>query len=214
MSRPSGTRFPSLASTQLGGLQTSVQSNPLFQLAEKVPPEQRPQQPFIAAIPPQGPSFLDTQACLCAQRSTPANGGQTAWQCIGNQTQGVYTVDTGKWFNAVNPSGQAPGENVPASDSSNPPDFNNALQWDGSQLVPANQDSMSVYDRFCTGRNQTTFSTAFYRVNVDTPPGGTPPLEAVPCFRENALPNLITTPDNWVRQGCNEGFLCMRNSLV
>lgn len=129
-----------------------------------------PQDPFFPHETPTGPSFLDTLACLCALQSTPdPNGnGNVAWQCIGNQIQGVYQVTTDKWFNSLH--GGSNATNLSIDDASNPPITSEALVWNSSNntLVPATDlDALSPYDEACTGQNQTTFSTAFYRAAAE-----------------------------------------------
>ncbi|KAI5919668.1 hypothetical protein F4810DRAFT_478443 [Camillea tinctor] len=178
-----------------------------------------PQDPYYPQESEYGPSFLDTGACLCSLRplqSTEVNNGSgnsnqdAAWQCIGNQTQGVYTVTTGKWFNSLHG-----GNNVslPIYDASNGPDTSKALTWDSgsSTLVDANTNSLTPYDQACTGHNQTTFSTSFYRAAAAMDAGETP-VDAAPCWRPGAVPIQIQTIESWQQEGCREGFLCANNT--
>lgn len=161
-----------------------------------------PQDPFLAQVDPQGPSFLDTGACLCALQTTPArNSDEAAWQCIGNQTQGVYQATTGKWFKAADSGAKVDG---PINDNSNAPETKTALVWTSGALKElTDDDNLSIYDDACTGENQTTFSTAFYRVEKDDEA-----IESLPCWRAGALPIKIQEAKDWEKAGCLEGFLC------
>lgn len=55
---------------------------------------------FLTRGSDYGLGFLDTSACLCSLLwlKHRVKKSDTASQCIGNQTQGVYRVITGKWF--------------------------------------------------------------------------------------------------------------------
>ncbi|KAK8069856.1 ABC transporter G family member 24 [Apiospora phragmitis] len=170
-----------------------------------------PQDPYFPQFPPRGPVFLDTEACLCALRRTdPTRPKGVAWQCIGNQTQGVYNVTTGKWFAPLHDGAEAGGR---VDDASNGPDTAKPLRWDrdNKSFFPVD-DAMSVYDKACTGQNQTTFSTAFYRA-AEQQRNKKPMVDAAPCWREGAMPMQIQTVESWQKDGCSEGFLC-RNSTV
>ena len=122
-----------------------------------------PQDPYFPQSEPQGPTFLDTEACVCALQDAPGTGGNTAsWQCIGNQTNGVYITRAGKWFNGINDvSGVS---NLPIYDNSSPPDTDNPLTFNtgNGSLEPANLNQLNVWDKACTGINKTSFSTSFY----------------------------------------------------
>ncbi|KAI1345386.1 hypothetical protein F5Y01DRAFT_323494 [Xylaria sp. FL0043] len=162
------------------------------------------QDPFLPRESSYGPSFLDDSACLCSlqlvQRDNNeqknsnngkrADSSDAAGQCIGNQTQGVYEVTTGKWFESLHG-----GRNVdlPVDDASNGPDTSRALTWDSGKdtFVYADLKSLTPYDRACTGINQTTFSTAFYR--------------AIAKRRPNVT--------SWTSTGCPAGFLCTNNTV-
>lgn len=182
-----------------------------------IDPDTLPQDPYLPQVNATGPSFLDTGACLCAIQTTPESDKDDAvWQCIGNQTQGVYAsvgTNTGKWFNPQNG-----GTNVNGSidDASNAPDATKTYVWDNStsQLVETSDFAkLSVYDQACTAENQTTFSTAYYQATAEKA-SGSRPISAAPCWgREGALPVLIQKVDEWQSKGCNEGFLC-RCSLL
>ncbi|KAI0594892.1 hypothetical protein F4775DRAFT_605748 [Biscogniauxia sp. FL1348] len=191
-----------------------------------------PQDPYYPQESNYGPSFLDTGACLCSLRpleSTEVNNGtdngdqnndnsnnrrassnDAAWQCIGNQTQGVYTVTTGKWFNSL-----YGGNNVtlPIYDDSNGPDTSKALTYDSGSgtLVDSNLNSLSPYDQACTGNNQTTFSTSFYRAAAAIDMGEAP-VDATPCWRPGGVPVQIQGITSWQQEGCREGFLCANNT--
>ncbi|KAF4459172.1 ABC transporter (ATP-binding-cassette) [Fusarium albosuccineum] len=190
-----------------------------------VDPAQVPQQPFLSGDQPEGPSFLDTTACRCALRALPGNEklagdgsrferDQAAWLCMGNQTegQGMYNSTTGKWFKSKNGKGQI---DLPISDNSNPPDTGEELIWDtgGRSLKPLTDEKrLSVYDRDCTGKNHSTFSTSFYRAwkqlqNEEAP------IDAIPCWRPGAMPLQLQGVDSWLKEGCKEGFLCVNNTI-
>ncbi|KAI0009176.1 hypothetical protein F4779DRAFT_385925 [Xylariaceae sp. FL0662B] len=171
-----------------------------------------PQDPYLPRGEVQGPGFLDTEACLCALRR-PQNvaGSNMAWQCIGNQTEGVYTVTTGKWFNSLH-GGSMVG--LPIYDASNGPDTSKDLMWspESSSFVDADPARLSVWDRNCTGKNQTTFSTAYYRAAAEIAADDTP-VDAAPCWRPGAVPIQIQDVNDWESHGCSEGFLCANNTI-
>lgn len=142
------------------------------------------------------------------------NSHEAAWECIGDQTDRVTVTKQGKWFRTiynetiVNPT-------LPIWDASNGPDVEDPLMYDVGRdaLVPFDPDKMTVYNGACTGSNQTTFSTAFYRT-VDEVEAGLPPVDAMPCWRgPSAVPMQIMGLDEWSRTGCNEGFLCENNTV-
>lgn len=178
-------------------------------------PSTTPQDPFLPVEIPTGPSFLDTAACLCAYRQSPVIASYEAtWECIGDQTDRITVTKQGKWFRTihnetiVNPS-------LPIWDASNGPDVEDQLMYDSVRdaLVPFQSDSLTVYNGACTGLNQTTFSTAFYRA-VDEIIAGLAPADAMPCWRgPSAVPMQIMGLDEWTRTGCYPGFLCANNTI-
>ncbi|KAI1850301.1 hypothetical protein JX266_004159 [Neoarthrinium moseri] len=181
-----------------------------------------PQDPYLPYSDPDGPSFLDTGACVCALQVVEGSNveensknGNTAWQCIGNQTQGVYEVKTGKWFNSIGGTNLDP-TTLPIYDAAHGPDISKTLAWDDGkkQLVEATDlGKLSIYDQACTAKNETTFSTAFYRA-ADQIAKDQTPVDAAPCWRPGgALPVRIQTPESWRDAGCNEGFLCTNNTI-
>jgi len=165
-----------------------------------------PQDPYYPQITPQGPSFLDTGACLCALQKTPTAKSKTAlWHCIGNQTQNVYTTRTGKWFRTIHGGTKIHG---PIDDASNGPQIEKTFIWDsGSFKQSSSVDSLSLYDRACTGINQTTFSTAFYRAAQEIA-DNQDAVDAAPCWRQGAFPIQLQDVTEWAEYGCREGFLC------
>ncbi|KAL7622376.1 hypothetical protein AAE478_007880 [Parahypoxylon ruwenzoriense] len=182
-------------------------SNPFAQTGFTVP-----QDPFLPQEVPEGPVFLDTQACLCALRGPQAlNSNDASWQCIGNQTEGVYMVTTGKWFNSLHGGSK---EGLPMWDASNPPDTSNAFMWDTDidSFVEAVPSELSVWDRACTGENHTTFSTSYYRAATAIDAEQVP-TDAAPCWRPGAVPIQIQNATGWQVNGCNEGFLCANNTV-
>ncbi|KAF4978771.1 hypothetical protein FZEAL_4906 [Fusarium zealandicum] len=182
-----------------------------------------PQQPFVPAVEPEGPSFLDTEACLCALRGLPGvakstgdswrfERDQAAWQCIGNQTEGVYNTTSGKWYKTEHGKGQG---NLPMHDDSNPPKTGEELTWDirSRSLKPlTDKKRLDVYSRDCTGKNHSTFSTSFYRV-LDQLDRDVLPIDAAPCWRPGALPLQLQSVESWRKDGCREGFLCINNTI-
>ncbi|KAI3330280.1 hypothetical protein F4824DRAFT_479508 [Ustulina deusta] len=177
-----------------------------------------PQDPFLPRESNYGPSFLDSSACLCALRPveqddnrTRANNNNAAWQCIGNQTQGVYEVATGKWFESLHGGAKV---NLPVYDASNGPDTSQALTWDTrkSTLVDADLESLTPYDRACTGVNQTTFSTTFYRAIAEKE-AGDDPVSAASCWRPDGVSVEIQNVTSWSATGCPLGFLCTNNTV-
>ncbi|KAM0297798.1 hypothetical protein HYE67_003282 [Fusarium culmorum] len=181
-----------------------------------------PQQPFLASEAPRGPTFLDTTACLCSLRALPGqnklaeanaafDNGQAAWQCIGNQTQGVYNVTSGKWYKAKNAKGSL---KLPMEDDSNPP-VGKDLVWDSKSksLEPLeDKNTLTVYDRDCTGTNRSSFSTSFYRATHQQL-NDQLPYDAAPCWRPGALPLQLQNISSWQNEGCREGFLCQNNTI-
>ncbi|RTE76230.1 hypothetical protein BHE90_009303 [Fusarium euwallaceae] len=189
-----------------------------------IDPAKVPQQPFLPIVRPEGPSFLDTTACLCALRPLPdadrltGDGwrferDEAAWQCIGNQTQVVYNATTGKWFKSKNGKGSI--DDLPIYDASNPPKAGEQLVWDTRTrtLKPLEDNKrLSVYDRDCTGKNQSSFSTSFYR-SYQQILDNQLPIDAAPCWRPGALPLQLQGVESWTKDGCKEGFLCMNNTI-
>ncbi|KAJ1337339.1 ATP-binding cassette subfamily G (WHITE) member 2 [Microdochium nivale] len=177
-----------------------------------------PQDPFLPQYPVQGPSFLDSEACLCALRSPPPSSTnsntdtntQSAWQCIGNQTQGVYAVNSGKWFLPRDTTSTT--IDGPVWDASNPPATSRALTYTSGALRDANLDSLSIFDRFCTAQNRSSFSTSFYQA-ADRLSRDELPIEQLPCYRPGAFPMQMQTVASWADKGCNEGFLCTNNTV-
>ncbi|KAI1204985.1 uncharacterized protein F4807DRAFT_296809 [Annulohypoxylon truncatum] len=172
-----------------------------------------PQDPFLPQGRPLGPVFLDTEACLCALRGTNhVHSGESAWECIGNQTQGVYEVQTGKWFNNIGDGTLRDGLGM--SDASNTPDTSKALMYNNgtSSLVDIVPSELSVWDQACTGRNRSSFSTSYYRSVVAAESNDTP-TDAAPCWRPGAFPIQIQEVTDWQTNGCNEGFLCANNTV-
>ncbi|KAK8085368.1 hypothetical protein PG997_006639 [Apiospora hydei] len=159
-----------------------------------------PQDPYFPQFPPKGPAFLDTEACLCALRpADPTRPTGVAWQCIGNQTQGVYNVTTGKWFAPLH-DGAKVGARI--DDASNGPNTAKPLRWDGNNKSFFPHDgTLGVYDEACTGQNQTTFSTAFYRA-AEQQKDKKPMVDAAPCWRKGAVPMQIQTVESWQKDGC------------
>ncbi|KAK4235565.1 putative white-brown complex protein 30 [Achaetomium macrosporum] len=181
-----------------------------------------PQVPFLPLRRPIGPSFLDTEACLCNRQPrpgtpvTPADGTpEFLWRCVGDRTEGANTATTGKWFR---PRHDDKGElsdmtRIPVNDAANPPDTSVSLQWDSvsGSLVPGS-GNLSVWDRACTGENHTAFSTSFYRATNQIERGEAP-VDAAPCWRLGAVPLQIQNVSHWEANGCLPGFLCANNTV-
>ncbi|VUC28975.1 unnamed protein product [Clonostachys rosea] len=170
---------------------------------DQLPEEKWPQHPFIPREELTGPAFLDTGACLCALQDSPSKDAKNVvWQCIGNQTQGVYKVDTGKWFNALHDSMKI-GKAI--EDDSNGPETNKTLALvDGKfQEREPNSAQFSVYDRACTGKNHSIFSTAYYRV-LEANGTEETPVDILPCWRVGAGPVQIQDVESWSSKGCQD----------
>lgn len=168
-----------------------------------------PQDPFLPQEDPRGPAFLDTQACLCGLRGVESLNSETpSWQCIGNQTQGVYSVTTGKWFNTL---GSGSKEGLPIWDASNGIDTTKPLMWnsEGRNFADVVPSQLSVWDQACTGVNHTAFSTSYYGAVAALARNDTP-VDAAPCWRPGAIPIQIQEVGDWNANGCSEGFLCKR----
>ncbi|KAG4252760.1 hypothetical protein FPRO04_02543 [Fusarium proliferatum] len=163
-----------------------------------------PQQPFLPGARPDTPSFLDTTACLCALRALPGldklaeaganfDNGQAAWQCIGNQTQGVYNITSGKWYKAKNPKGSL---DLPMEDNSNPP-VGGDLVWDSKSrsLKPLkDKNALTVYDRDC--QNNT----------INSLPQSCPPLEKCTVARLSGMTCSLNGTN--VGMGVFEPIIC------
>lgn len=177
-----------------------------------------PQDPFLPRWVPQGPVFLDTNACLCALQPAPDNTTSQVWECQGIATSNPYLSTSGKWFSTANT-----GVNVSTalSDASNPPMTEGPLVvTNNTTLVPlssANSNSLSVFDLACTGVNRTNFTTSYYRA-TDELARNEPPIDASPCFRPGAVPIPITGASSWQNEtgffGCREGFFCQYSSAT
>lgn len=173
--------------------------------------------PFMPQVEPEGPSFLDTEACLCALQTSPGSetGGEIKWQCIGNQTDGVYTTRGGKWFDAQDGTATLSDR---IDDGSNPPVAENPYRFDTStgqfQEVEDDDSSLDSRNRVCTGRNRTSFSTSFYNARRQQEANEIP-VDGLPCFRPGdpsgqlpAVPIVLQNERSWREKGCSEGFLC------
>lgn len=173
-----------------------------------------PQDPYYPQETPQGPSFLDTGACVCALQETPMlNSNNAVWHCIGNQTQNVYLTTGGKFFNPLHGGNTINGD---IYDDSNGPQTNTTFVWNSASNSLEELDAtydLTPYDKACTGQNQTTFSTAFYQANQEITDNETA-VDAAPCWRAGAIPVQIQNVTEWQSQGCNEGFLCMFNGTI
>lgn len=183
---------------------------------QDIDPALMPQDPFLPQEDQlQGPVFLDTQACLCALQTLPSTDSTkdaAAWQCIGNQTQSVYEVTTGKWFNTLHGGSKI---NLTLFDDSNGPDTAEPKTWNNqskSLKALTNEKSLTVYDRACTGKNNTAFSTSYYQA-VTQMSKDELPIAATPCWRPGAFPMQLQSVDSWEPKGCNEGFLCANNTI-
>ncbi|PNH48022.1 hypothetical protein VD0004_g343 [Verticillium dahliae] len=172
----------------------------------------QPQAPLLPRVQAEGPTFVDTQACICSLRTTPGQDGAAGWRCLGNRTEEMYLTNDGKWFNAQNDAATLDG---PIHDATNPPDTTKALMWadDKSELVPiTGNNDLPVYDQTCSGTNHTTFSTSYYRAAAQLERDEAP-VDGAPCFRPGAVSVQIQTIDEWQEHGCAEGFLCQNNTV-
>lgn len=178
-----------------------------------------PQDPFFPEIIPVGPAFLDTQACLCAYKQTPITDSEdAAWECIGNQTLGINAFSGGKWFRPLHSATIANVTDeaaIPIWDASNGPDLTAPLMYNATEdtLVSVDNSVLSPFDAACTGSNQTTFSTAFYR-SVYEKENDLTMVDALPCYRPLAVPVQIMKLEAWQQDGCNEGFYCTHDALL
>ncbi|KAH6895532.1 hypothetical protein B0T10DRAFT_587006 [Thelonectria olida] len=180
--------------------------------ASDIDPAKVPQDPYLPREDViYGPIFLDSGACLCALRRLPGSPSSSsgAWQCIGNQSQSVYEVTTGKWFESSN---KIKSVNLSYYDDSHPPKTSSSFTWDTkseSLQKLDNSKDLTVYDGACTGKNRTTFSTTWYQAAIQAAKDELP-MAATPCWRPDAMPMQLQGVDSWMGDGCREGFLCMR----
>lgn len=175
------------------------------------------QDPFLPIEIPSGPAFLDTEACLCSYRQDPiTTSNNLAWECIGNQADGIQETTKGKWFRPIHNATTDDTQDFEAIwDASNGPNTATPLMYDVNQdsLVLVNSSALDVHDAACTGQNQTTFSTAFYRA-VEERKNNETMVDAMPCWRgPYAIPLQIMGLADWQQYGCNEGFLCENNTV-
>ena len=167
------------------------------------------QDPFLPRQPLTDPIFLDNGACRCALRHVSDDSDSTiAWRCLGNSTTDIYKDTSGKWFPSLNQDTIA----MQYDDNSNPPTLDEAMIFDegSNKLMPinaTNSATLSIYDSACDARNETTFSTAFYRADQEQKAGQTP-VDAAVCWRAGAYPIQIQNVSSWDSQGCPEGFFC------
>lgn len=182
-------------------------------------PSDAPQDPFYSATTPSGPAFLDTAACLCTLREASTTGtDEPAWRCAGSQFQmNTSNTTSGKWFRSIhNPAASEAQHNGSLLwDASTPPDTSEALTLDevSDSLVALGLTPLSVYDAACTGKNQTTFSTAYYRATAERESNKSM-IDALPCWLgPTAVPVQIMGLEEWQRDGCNAGFLCENNTV-
>ncbi|KAI0395252.1 hypothetical protein F5Y17DRAFT_474729 [Xylariaceae sp. FL0594] len=133
------------------------------------------------------------------------------WQCIGNQTQSVYEVTTGKWFQSVKERPSSDMQQPIYWGGSSPDTSNKTYRWDPNQksLVVAGDNDFSTYDQACTGVNHTTFSTAFYAAYAEIQADEVP-VSAAPCWRPGAVPLQIQNASDWNARGCTNNTV---NSL-
>jgi ABC-type multidrug transport system ATPase subunit len=171
--------------------------------------------PFYPQNAHFGPAFLDTEACLCTLQPNPSEDeDDTAamWQCIGDQSQDIYQITSGKWFRSMSGSSIANGT---IDDSSKPPDqsqgafvFNNeTMTFDekGDTRLP-------IRDDLCTAQNHTTFSTSYYQA-YEQLQNEQQPTAAAPCWRYGSFPLQIDNGTFWEPNGCSAGFLCVNNTI-
>ncbi|KAK0658519.1 hypothetical protein QBC41DRAFT_377522 [Cercophora samala] len=175
--------------------------------------------PFLPLHPPLGPTFLDTEACLCRREPNPAateeKAGSLLWRCSGNQTVIDLDFTTGKWFKPINNDEKDTLQvlRLPMNDGSNPPLREQPLRWDpeSSSLVPGT-DGLGVWDQACTGENRTGFSTSYYRA-VEQRDRNEAPVDAAPCWRPGAVPLRLQDVNDWKTRGCLPGFQCQNNTV-
>jgi len=177
-----------------------------------------PQDPFFPIEQPDGPTFIDTEACLCELRPNPEDRDEDNivnlwWRCFGNRTAGAETETSGKWFPALNehPDGVdlMTVLDMEMNDDTNPPDLDSFhYHWNTySKSFMPGQENMPVWDEVCTGKNHTGFTTSFYRA-AEQLERGEVPVDAAPCWRPGAMPMTIQNVSDWQLNGCKEGFLC------
>lgn len=172
-----------------------------------------PQDPLLPQKAPIQPSFLDTGACLCELNGGP--GPELAWRCAGNQTdmEAASPRRSGKWFITAFNKTESHRLALPPNDDSTPPITDRSYRYDtGSVRLVDGEEGLSVYDRACTGRNHTTFSTSWYRAAAQMEKGERP-VDAAPCWRPDTLPSQIQTVEEWLDHGCSPGFLCVNNTV-
>ncbi|KAK8014377.1 hypothetical protein PG990_007673 [Apiospora arundinis] len=164
-----------------------------------------PQDPYYPQFPPRGPSVP-----LCPETSRTGTSNRSGLAMHRQPDAGVYDVTTGKWFAPLHDGADT---NAKVYDASNGPNTDKALRWDRDKksFFPAD-DTLGVYDKACTGQNQTDFSTSFYRA-AEQKRKKEPVVDAAPCWREGAVPIQIQTVESWQKDGCSEGFLCMNNTV-
>ena len=210
----SSTASPSATSSS--STSTSVASSLPGSVYGDDDPSRLPTDIFLPTQATLGPLYLDDGGCLCALQSAPDSS--TAWRCLGNHTQEIYGGTSGKWFAVAD--AQAQWQGLALNDTSNPPELDSPLAQSANSssdqpLVPLASvaaNPLDVYDGACSGRNQTSFSTAYYRSEAAIQ-AKQPPIDAAPCYRSGAVPIQIQNVTAWQQDGCLEGFYCPNNTI-
>ena len=179
-------------------------------------PAKIPTDIFFPNYPTLGPQYLDDGGCLCALRDSP-DRHSTAWRCFGNHTLDAYTGSGGQWFNIRDP--QADWRALSINDAGNPPDLPDPMieptpQTDAA-LVPLkgiSPNPLNIYDKACSGRNQSQWTTVYYRAE-EQKNASQVPIAAAPCYQPGAVPIQIQNVTSWLQDGCLSGFYCPNNTI-
>ncbi|MDI1493480.1 MAG: hypothetical protein OHK93_005270 [Ramalina farinacea] len=175
------------------------------------------QDPFLPQWPSQGPIFLDTGACICALREPPPDNDQNKmqWRCQGNATDNIYIGNGGKWYAPDHDISDT--KSLPVEDGSDPPKTDATFISQGKgglvDLGTVNPDPLSLQDQACTGLNQTSFSTSYYRAGVELAANQTP-VAAAPCYLAGAIPIKLQNETSWLDEGCHQGFFCESSYMI
>ena len=154
---------------------------------------------------PKGPTLIDDDGCRCALQEELHT---EAWRCIADLTDNIYSGQTGKWFFAVNKTNRNSLKDSPNSDK-NPPNLTRPYIIKGNgqdakfAVIAPSDEAADLEDASCSGRNDTQWSSTFYRLIAISLVES-----SSPCWQPGIIPLTIQNASEWNTTGCNRGFLC------
>lgn len=168
--------------------------------------------PLTGVGKPNGPQFLDTGICQCAEQTLPDNA-TVAWRCVGERTVNVYNGTSGAWFL---PDGRVSQDvtKLPINDATDPPNLDIRFVYQDNKLVPVRSQipfPLNQYDAACTGVNYTQLTVRYYG-GLEQEAAGYPATDSQLCFTA-VQPVTIQSEDSWEAYGCYQGFMCPNNTI-